>query len=151
MFMGAVVALVAAGVIPGADPVERTTSVLGSLFGLMFFSVGVFVSLSDERFKVFHDAWWFKLVLYAAMITFPGIFLFLFNWVSFGPGEREFSMSISIPFLSAYSDKSNEILGRIIFAIPTLIMDFFVIVTIFIAAKEIIMRWVNAGEEEEAL
>ena len=148
MLIGAVVELIALGVIPGAEPADSSAIMGGVLFGLMFFSVGVFVSLADERFTVFHESWWFKLVLYLSMFTFTSIFILMFNWVSFGPGEREFSISISIPFMSVFTDNTNALLGRILFAIPTLIMDFFAIAVIFIALKETVKDWIIPGDEE---
>jgi hypothetical protein len=47
----------------------------------------------------------------------------LFNWVAFGPGEREFSVSISIPIIAIDFDRANQIVGRIVFGILALIMD----------------------------
>jgi hypothetical protein len=41
----------------------------------------------------------------------------------FWAGEREFGISISIPFLTVDFDRGNEIIGRILFAIPALLMD----------------------------
>ena len=46
----------------------------------------------------------------------------VFTWVSFGPGDREFSTSVSIPFLT-FSRSSSEISGRICFAPGALLLD----------------------------
>lgn len=59
------------------------------------------------------------------LLSIPLIFVFLFNWVAFGPGEREFGISISIPFLTFEFDRAIEIIGRIAFGIPALLMDAF--------------------------
>ena len=37
-----------------------------------------------------------------------------FLWIGFGPGERQFSSSISLPFIHI-SGKGNDIIGRIVF------------------------------------
>jgi hypothetical protein len=60
-----------------------------------------------------------------ALLSIPLAFLTLFNWIAFGPGEREFSMSLSIQFLSFGLDCGSEIIGRIAFGIPALLMDAF--------------------------
>lgn len=54
-----------------------------------------------------------------------------FNWVVFGQGEREFSMEISNPFLSVYFDRGIEIIGRIVFGIPALLMDAFLVYVVY--------------------
>ncbi|MBT3188490.1 MAG: hypothetical protein HN736_04665 [Anaerolineae bacterium] len=101
---------------------ESTPRWMGIIFGLLFFNAGVTVGYMDSVFNRFREG---KIFSYAHMLAILSIFLIfplLFNWVAFGSGEREFSMSISIPFLS-YDGPVNEILGRVFFAIPALLMD----------------------------
>ena len=83
------------------------------------------VSLMDSLFNSFRERKWFSyfhaLVLLSIFLIFP----LLFNWVAFGPGDREFEMSISIPFLIFDFPRGDEIIGRIAFGIPALLMDAF--------------------------
>ena len=51
-------------------------------------------------------------LLLALMMT---AFAATFMWVSFGPGERQFSSTVSIPFLS-FSRAGSEGIGRLCFA-----------------------------------
>ena len=72
-----------------------------------------------------------------ALLSIPLILAMLFNWVDFGPGEREFSISISIPFLAIGFDRANEFLGRIVFAISALFMDFILLLVLYQMIAEI--------------
>ena len=46
----------------------------------------------------------------------------VFTWASFGPGERQFSSTVSLPFFS-FSRSSPGILGRICFAPGAILLD----------------------------
>lgn len=73
----------------------------------------------------------------------------LFNWVSFGPGTREFSGGISIPFLTINFDQANEIIGRIIFGIPTLFMDLVLVLVIYQMIAEFFGKTVDFLEPDK--
>ena len=90
---------------------------------LMFFNSGIVVGLMDTGFNDYRETWWLSYLHGIALISILLIFLMLLNWVAFGPGEREFSIGISIPFLAIDFDRANEILGRVFFGIPALIFD----------------------------
>ena len=96
---------------------------VGFAFGLVFFNAGLTVSLMDSIFNAYRESKFFSYLHALALLSIFLIFPLLFNWVAFGPGEREFSMGISIPFLSFDSGGGNEIIGRIAFGIPALLMD----------------------------
>ena len=98
---------------------------IGFVFGLMFFNAGITVGLMDSGFNFFRESKIFAYFQAAILLSIPLIFLILFNWVAFFPGEREFSKSISIPFLSFDFDRGGETIGRITFGIPALLMDAF--------------------------
>ncbi|NQU29947.1 MAG: hypothetical protein HQ525_04710 [Anaerolineae bacterium] len=104
---------------------ESTPRWIGIAFGLMFFNAGITLSLMDAIFNQFRDKKWFSYLHALAILSIPLIFPLLFNWVAFGPGKREFGISISIPFLTFEFDRANEIIGRIAFGIPALLMDAF--------------------------
>lgn len=95
----------------------------GIIFGLMFFSAGITVGLLNSDFNDYRETWWLSYLHATALLSIPFIFLMLLNWVAFGPGAREFSMSISTPILFFAFDRANEIIGRIVFGIPALLMD----------------------------
>lgn len=46
----------------------------------------------------------------------------VFTWVSFGPGERQFSSTVSLPLFS-FSNSSPGFLGRICFAPGAILLD----------------------------
>jgi hypothetical protein len=61
----------------------------------------------------------FSGILRALLLTcFGGVF----TWVSFGPGERQFTSTISLPLLS-FTSGSSSILGRICFAPGAILLD----------------------------
>ncbi len=92
-------------------------------FGMLFFNAGIAVALTDKRFSPLREKIWFSCFHIIALLSAPFILLALFNWVAFGPGDREFSMSISIPFISAYFERGNEIFGRLFIGVPVFLVD----------------------------
>jgi hypothetical protein len=114
--------------------------------GGMFFSAGVLVGSMDTAFNSFRDQKWFAAIQLLALLTVPLGLMIPTNWVAFGPGEREFSVSISIPFLSGYFPNANQILGRIFFGIPALFMD---VIALGVFGK-LAWDWVNEGRTTTA-
>ena len=57
-------------------------------------------------------------------VFIPGMLLFAapFHWVAFGPGPRQFSTTLSIPFLSL-RQTGNGLGGRIAFGVGALLAD----------------------------
>lgn len=99
--------------------------------GLMFFNAGIVVGLMDTGFNEYRETSWLSYLHGAALISIPLILIMIINWVAFGPGEREFSIGISIPFLDLDFDRFNEIIGRIFFGIPALIFDIGLLVGLY--------------------
>ncbi|MGH7772342.1 MAG: hypothetical protein ACREQA_08890 [Candidatus Binatia bacterium] len=87
--------------------------VVGSV-GLAFFLAGL--ALFTSRYK---EAKKFQVFLGATVLI---LLAGMANWIAFGPGERQFSGTISLPF-SAYSSKASELSGRIAFGIFAGILD----------------------------
>ena len=54
-------------------------------------------------------------------LTIVGLMIALFGWVAFGPGPREFSETVAIPFLGAQR-RSGELTGRIAFGFGTVLL-----------------------------
>jgi hypothetical protein len=116
---------------------------------LIFFNCGILVGLMDSGFNEFRETWWLSYLHGMSGLSIPLIFLMLFNWVSFGPGTREFSGSISIPFLSFSFEGANQILGRIVFAIPTLFMDLVMFLVIYQMIAEFFGKKVDFLKPDE--
>lgn len=79
--------------------------------GGVFFLAGL--AVFGRRYPFFYG---FTLAL---LVTLFGASV---TWVSFGPGERQFSSTISIPFLSL-SGPASELSGRICFAPGAILLD----------------------------
>jgi hypothetical protein len=78
------------------------------------------------------------------MALVPGMLLFAapFHWIAFGPGPREFSTTLSIPFLSTRTGAPG-LSGRIAFGLGAVVID-----AILVAA---VIRLVRAGRRERGL
>ncbi len=63
----------------------------------------------------------------------------VFTWVSFGPGDREFTSTVSIPFLSV-SRSASDISGRICFAPGALLLDGWALYSWFVWGREWFLR-----------
>jgi hypothetical protein len=63
-------------------------------------------------------------------------------WISFGPGEREFSSTINIPFLS-FSRSSSELSGRICFAPGAILLDALALYLWFLFFRDWLLRDLN--------
>ena len=98
---------------------------------LLFFNTGIVVGLIDTGFNEYRETWWLSNLHGMAGLSIPLIFMMVFNWVAFGPGEREFSGGISIPFLSINFNRANQILGRIFFGIPAFLMDIVLLLVLY--------------------
>ncbi|HSU94145.1 MAG TPA: hypothetical protein VLI43_10585 [Gemmatimonadaceae bacterium] len=77
-----------------------------------------------------------RVTQYVLGIGILGLMFALFAWVAFGPGERQFSSSISLPFWSG-SDHSSERSGRIAFGIGAGFMGLFLVVSVVSGARRL--------------
>ena len=84
---------------------------IGIAMGVMFFNAGFVVGLLDTGFNKVRKNLWFAYFHGFALISIILIFTALLNWVAFGPGEREFSGGISIPFIAFSFGRANEFMG----------------------------------------
>lgn len=111
---GALIMLAAADVIH-ADPssFHAPRWVVG-MAGFLFFLAGLWILfLGFARGSEAETAvgqW----ASYIFFVLFLGTFAFIFIWVGFGPGEREFSGSTSVGPVS-FGGSGNELVGRILF------------------------------------
>jgi hypothetical protein len=79
----------------------------------------------------------FSAILRALLLTCFGS---VFTWVSFGPGERQFTSTISIPFLN-FSSGSTSILGRICFAPGAILLDGLALYYWFLVGRDWLARF----------
>ena len=116
---------------------------VGVAFALMFVNAGITILLLDSMFNPLRESIWFPYFQLGVLLSIPLILTILLNWVAFGPGEREFSGGISIPFIGVSFGRNNQILGRIVFGIPALILDIIAGISIFAVVRNYL------GYEEE--
>jgi hypothetical protein len=85
-----------------------------------------------------------KVVQYLLGVAIIGLMFAMFAWVSFGPGERHFSSSMSIPGFSS-SGHSSERSGRLAFGIATVVIGLFFAFATVSGAKR--LRRDSRGEQ----
>jgi hypothetical protein len=88
-----------------------------------------------------------KVTQYVLGLAIVGLMFAVFAWISFGPGERHFSSSVSIPGLSR-SGHGSERSGRIAFGIGTVLMGLFLVLAAVSGAKRL-WRDLRGGPKAE--
>lgn len=143
--VGAFIMLVAIDVIHSPDENFHAPRWVVLVAGLTFFVAGVYVSLIDPRFEAMQDSWWFQIILKTVQLAVPLSLLIVFNWVAFGGGERKFSSSVSIPFLTISTENSNQLMGRCVFGSVAVLSDLVLVVILFNSAK----KWISGRDEND--
>jgi hypothetical protein len=114
------------GIIQAQNPVAPENQILGLIistiliasgFGIIFFALGQ------------------KSVAAKAGGVALLVFVLAFNWIAFGPGERNFKQKISTSFTKTAVSSISEREGRIIFGAVALLLDAMVIYG-FISARK---------------
>jgi hypothetical protein len=125
MLCGAYPILVGFGVVHvRADPGTRpwVAVAMGSMFILAGLAIinGYAVAGGAQADGSLADSapLWARVTQYVLGLAIVGLMFAVFAWVAFGSGERHFSSSISLPFVST-SVRSSEHSGRIAFGIAT--------------------------------
>lgn len=77
-----------------------------------------------------------RILQYVLGVSIVGLMLAVFAWVAFGPGERHFSSSVSIPGLSI-SSRGSDRSGRIAFGIATALIGLFFVLSVVGGAKRL--------------
>ena len=111
---GALIVMVAADIIP-TDPSDFNAPrwVVGAA-GLVFMLAGTMTALQGAFGPNPEQSLLYLWLILFIGTTFMLVFSSIFLWVGFGPGERAFSSSVSIGFVSG-SGAGGETLGRLIF------------------------------------
>lgn len=123
MLMGAVVFLSAADIFPSDDADFNAPRWVVGMVGLMFFLAGIQISSMDISFAGVQDKWWFKMLQRVLQIVWVAMFAAAINWAAFGPGERQFSSSISLPFITISKSVSGVSIGRLAFGIGAMLTN----------------------------
>ena len=77
-----------------------------------------------------------RVTQYVLGLAIVGLMFAVFAWIAFGPGQRQFSSSISLPFWSS-SGRSSERSGRIAFGIGAGFMGLFLVLAAVSGAKRL--------------
>ena len=131
------IAIVAVSIFAGASRFQAPRWVVGACGGAFLLLGGWTAAMyargyDESRPEESLPSPWVQLA-----VLVPSLMLLAapFHWVAFGPGPRQFSGGISIPFLSVRSG-SNETLGRIGFGLFAVLFDaILVFVTIRLVAR----------------
>ncbi len=120
--MGGFIFLAAMGVIP-ADPdsFDAPRGVV-AVAGVMFMLAGVAVAFQGLRHTSFGQTRLWTLLNSLLGLSVLLLLAIPFHWVAFGPGERQFTGTASLPFVR-FSSGSKAILGRAAFGTMAVLMD----------------------------
>ena len=126
---GGFILLAAAGFIPAPEESFHAPHWVVGLGGLAFLIAGgillegqLFAWLGrDGRRDEFRQAV-FEVSRYWAGATIVTIFALMFDWIAFGPGERQFSGSVGLPFFSVTTSAGQSI-GRYVFGFCAILLN----------------------------
>jgi hypothetical protein len=134
--MGLVLVLVSVDVIHADPDSFNAPRWVLTLAGMMFTCVGLFIlskgffSPAEQRDPLV------KWIQYFLMVGMLAAFATIFLWTGFGPGEREFSSSVSFFFITIGS-AGNENIGRILFGGCGLVMALITVLAAYGGAHKI--------------
>ena len=133
IFVGAFIFLISINLIsvPEED-IYAPRWVLTSV-GLTFALAGVLVVLNGLKSGLGHHAL-YKWIYNGVLLMFMIFFAAPFNWVAFGPGEREFSSSTSVGAVSV-SQSGEDFGGRLVFGIGAILMDILILYLVYRAIQ----------------
>jgi hypothetical protein len=77
-----------------------------------------------------------RLVQYLLGLTICGLFTAIAGWIAFGKGERHFSMSIGLPFLTRHGFAS-EWMGRAAFGLGAILVAAFTVVLTVVSVRRL--------------
>jgi hypothetical protein len=93
--------------------------------GGVAFLAGGFVPMTT---RLGPNAWQSQLVGAVVVMALAAVF----NWIAFGPGERQFTSTVSIGGSLVRQHGANETSGRIVFGIAAVLIDLFLV---FVAVR----------------
>ncbi|MFQ5593862.1 MAG: hypothetical protein ACE5HA_06905 [Anaerolineae bacterium] len=126
---GGFVLLAAAGFIPAPEESFHAPHWVVGLCGLAFLIAGglllegqLFAWLGRGGRRDEFRQTIFEVSRYWAGVSIITIFALIFDWIAFGPGERQFSSSISLPFFSVTTSGGQSI-GRYMFGFGAIMLN----------------------------
>jgi hypothetical protein len=122
---GAVVLAAAAGYVampPSPDPLPAW----------WFWAAGIFFAASGAWLLVVRLSWWLAMPFgLAATLTF----VWILNWIAFGPGSRHFQTSSSVNGFVTERSRASEFEGRLVFGIVATLMDLALVYGVLTAVR----------------
>jgi hypothetical protein len=78
-----------------------------------------------------------RLLQYLLGLGIAGSLTAIFTWIAFGPGERHFSSTVVLPFMT-HDGASGETSGRVVFGIAAVLIWLFLVSFGFIGARRLV-------------
>ncbi len=122
--MGLFVIAISLNLIPVEDQSFNAPRWVGGVAGLIFVLGGVLVIIHQrEQQRTLTGP---RIASEVAQFLVAGLLITLFaligNWIAFGPGDRQFSSAVSVPFITIFQS-ANEITGRVCFGMFAILLD----------------------------
>lgn len=112
--LGLIALLGTIGLVPGPKEQTWSAQVFGMAASAVFVCAGAGVTLFGlRRERPAAKAGGFALLA----------FVLAFNWIAFGPGERQFKRQVTTSWSGKHSSTASELEGRTVFGIVALLMD----------------------------
>ena len=99
--------------------------------GMMFVFGGMVIPAS-QSYSGGEPTLWVRLIGLLIMVCFA----LVFNWVAFGPGEREFTTSVN----GFVVENSGEIFGRSVFGFFAVLVDLWLVYGVYDFVKKLIRK-----------
>lgn len=116
--LGGLMALAATqGWIPSEQAMDRTTVVFTLMAAVLFTGAGLGMVL----WGLGQTTWAARMAVATALA-----FVLAFNWIAFGPGERQFTRSVSASSATARIESAQQVSdaeGRVVFGLFSLALD----------------------------
>ena len=140
--MGALLLLVALGVVPAKPSSADGPMWIVTAAGMMFLLAGVSIAVgaiqgvpaTGELPK--DTGWWLRLFYYVLGLVIVGALASIGSWVTFGPGVQAFGG----PGMFLLSREANDMLGRIVFGFGTALTWLFWIALAVSGARKLFRR-----------
>jgi hypothetical protein len=112
--LGAVALLSVLGIVKSSAPPTLAYQVFGLCAAAVFIAAGMGITLFGLGFT--------RIAAKAGGVALL-FFVLAFNWVAFGPGERQFTSKTSSVVSAATVRPASELEGRLVFGVIALLMD----------------------------